>query len=120
MCEIKLHVKLPVFVARQWIRHRTANVNEYSARYSVLDREFYLPAPDHLAAQSTANRQGRGAVLEGAEAQEVLDQLKSDATRAFAHYQAMPNESEDGTPVATIPPGLAPALARTQPQPPVY
>ena len=50
MCEIKLHVKLPIFVARQWIRHRTANVNEYSARYSILDREFYLPAPAHLAA----------------------------------------------------------------------
>ena len=46
MCEIKLHVKLPVFVARQWIRHRTANVNEISARYSILDREFYIPAPE--------------------------------------------------------------------------
>ena len=47
MCEIKYHVKLPIFVARQWIRHRTANVNEYSARYSVLDKEYYLPAPEH-------------------------------------------------------------------------
>src|SRR5215813_13213037 len=52
MCEIKYHVKLPIFVARQWIRHRTANVNEYSARYSILDKEFYLPAPAQLAAQS--------------------------------------------------------------------
>mgnify|MGYP000470497616 CR=1 FL=1 len=52
MCEIKLHVKLPIFVARQWIRQRTASVNEYSARYSVLDREFYLPAPEHLAAEA--------------------------------------------------------------------
>ena len=52
MCEIKFHVKLPIFVARQWIRHRTANVNEYSARYSILDREFYIPAPEQLAAQS--------------------------------------------------------------------
>ena len=60
MCEIKFHVKLPIFVARQWIRHRMANVNEYSARYSVLDREFYIPAPEQLAAQSAANRQGRG------------------------------------------------------------
>ena len=64
MCEIKYHVKLPIFVARQWIRHRTANVNEYSARYSVMDREFYIPAPEHLAAQSGNNRQGRGAVLD--------------------------------------------------------
>jgi len=63
MCEAKFHVKLPVFVARQWIRHRTANVNEYSARYSILDREFYIPAPEHLAAQSVVNNQGRGEVL---------------------------------------------------------
>src|SRR5882672_9826438 len=48
MCEIKYHVKLPIFVARQWIRHRTANVNEYSARYSILDREFYLPDLEYL------------------------------------------------------------------------
>src|ERR1019366_5161342 len=73
MCEIKYHVKLPIFVARQWIRHRTANVNEYSARYSILDREFYIPAPEHLAAQSAVNRQGRGAVLQGDEAAHVLD-----------------------------------------------
>ena len=57
MCEIKYHVKLPIFIARQWIRHRTANVNEYSARYSILDKEFYLPAPEQLAAQSKNNRQ---------------------------------------------------------------
>ncbi len=89
MCEIKLHVKLPVFVARQWIRHRTANVNEYSARYSILDREFYTPAPEHLAAQSDVNNQGRGATLEGAEAARVLDILKGDAARAYDHYEEM-------------------------------
>ncbi|MGV6847028.1 MAG: FAD-dependent thymidylate synthase [Marinibacterium sp.] len=89
MCEIKLHVKLPVFVARQWIRHRTANVNEYSARYSILDREFYIPAPDHLAAQSEVNNQGRGAMLEGAEAARVLDILKADSARAYDNYEAM-------------------------------
>ncbi len=89
MCEIKLHVKLPVFVARQWIRHRTANVNEYSARYSILDREFYIPAPENLAAQSSTNNQGRGATLEGAEAQRVLDLLRDDSTRAYDHYEEM-------------------------------
>ncbi|QFU09410.1 Thymidylate synthase ThyX [Rhodobacteraceae bacterium THAF1] len=104
MCEIKLHVKLPVFVARQWIRHRTANVNEYSARYSVLDREFYIPAPEHLAAQSSQNNQGRGAVLEGAEAQRVLDMLRGDSNRAYDHYEAM--LSDDGQQ------GLARELAR--------
>jgi thymidylate synthase (FAD) len=104
MCEVKLHVKLPVFVARQWIRHRTANVNEYSARYSILDREFYIPAPDQLAAQSTVNNQGRGEVLTGEEAARVLDLLKSDANRAYDHYEAM--LSQDGQQ------GLARELAR--------
>ncbi|MEM8698912.1 MAG: FAD-dependent thymidylate synthase, partial [Pseudomonadota bacterium] len=97
MCEIKLHVKLPVFVARQWIRHRTANVNEYSARYSILDREFYIPAPEHLASQSQINNQGRGAILEGAEAARVLDMLKTDSTRAYDHYAEMlSTEEQDG------------------------
>ncbi len=92
MCEIKYHVKLPIFVARQWIRHRTANVNEYSARYSVMDREFYIPAPEHLAAQSDSNRQGRGAVLEGEEAAAVLDLLRADSERAYDGYAWMLNE----------------------------
>ena len=76
MCEIKYHIKLPIFIARQWIRHRTANVNEYSARYSILDKEFYLPNVENLAAQSSSNRQGRGDVLEGEQAKEVLELLK--------------------------------------------
>ena len=104
MCEIKLHVKLPVFVARQWIRHRTANVNEYSARYSILDREFYIPAPDALAAQSVVNNQGRGDVLQGEEAERVLRILKDDSTRAYDNYQSM--LSQDGQQ------GLARELAR--------
>jgi len=89
MCEIKFHVKLPIFVARQWIRHRTANVNEYSARYSILDREFYIPDPAHLAAQSKANNQGRGEILSGEEAARVLAILRDDSTRAYDHYEAM-------------------------------
>ncbi|TWI29648.1 FAD-dependent thymidylate synthase [Paracoccus sulfuroxidans] len=104
MCEVKFHVKLPVFVARQWIRHRTANVNEYSARYSILDREFYIPAPEQLAAQSTVNNQGRGQVLQGEEAARVLDLLREDATRSYDHYEAM--LSQDGQQ------GLARELAR--------
>lgn len=104
MCEVKLHVKLPVFVARQWIRHRTANVNEYSARYSILDREFYIPAPEHIAAQSVVNNQGRGEALTGAEAARVLDILKTDSERSYNNYQAM--ISDDGQR------GLARELAR--------
>jgi len=104
MCEIKLHVKLPVFVARQWIRHRTANVNEYSARYSILDREFYIPAAGALSAQSTINNQGRGKTLEGEEAARVLDMLKDDSRRCYDHYEDM--LSQDGQA------GLARELAR--------
>ena len=107
MCEIKFHMKMPIFVARQWIRHRTANVNEYSARYSVLDREFYVPAPDHLAAQSTDNQQGRGEVLAGARAQEVLDVLKADAARCFDLYDDLLSDPGEGAPT-----GLARELAR--------
>jgi thymidylate synthase (FAD) len=112
MCEIKFHVKLPIFVARQWIRHRTANVNEYSARYSILDREFYIPAPEQLAAQSVANRQGRGDVLTGAEASRVLDILKQDSTSAYDHYAEMLNESEAGETINAEKQGLARELAR--------
>ena len=112
MCEIKYHVKLPIFVARQWIRHRTANVNEYSARYSILDREFYLPAPEHLAAQSAANRQGRGDVLAGEEAAHVLDLLREDATRCYDHYAEMLNEDEAGAARDPSRQGLARELAR--------
>src|SRR5579862_722124 len=83
MCEIKYHVKLPIFVARQWVRHRTANVNEYSARYSIMDREFYLPRPEHLAAQSKANRQGRAEVITGKEADRVFALLKKDAELVY-------------------------------------
>ena len=112
MCEIKFHVKLPVFVARQWIRHRTANVNEYSARYSILDREFYIPAPEQLAAQSVANRQGRGEVLQGEEAARVLALLRDDAAQCYDHYEEMLNEDEDGNPRDPDRPGLARELAR--------
>ncbi|MEI7713553.1 MAG: FAD-dependent thymidylate synthase [Rhodospirillales bacterium] len=112
MCEIKYHVKLPIFVARQWIRHRTANVNEYSARYSILDREFYIPEPQHLAAQSVSNRQGRGEVLSGDDAARVLDILRGDAMQTYDHYAAMLNEDETGAPKDPDRPGLARELAR--------
>jgi thymidylate synthase (FAD) len=95
MCEIKFHVKLPIFVARQWIRHRTANVNEYSARYSILDKEFYIPSPANLASQSDANRQGRGDVLEGAEAHQVLELLKNDSEKSYEHYMQMLNLNDN-------------------------
>jgi thymidylate synthase (FAD) len=112
MCEIKFHVKLPMFVARQWIRHRTANVNEYSARYSILDREFYMPAHDQLASQSTSNRQGRGDLVEGAEAKRVLELLKKDSEQTYDHYVEMLNEDEKGEKIKPESKGLARELAR--------
>mgnify|MGYP003343094185 CR=1 FL=1 len=112
MCEIKLHVKLPIFVARQWIRHRTANVNEYSARYSILDNEFYLPAPEQLAAQSKNNRQGRAEVITGKEAERVFSLLKKDAELVYEHYMEMLNEGEGGEPLDPERSGLARELAR--------
>jgi thymidylate synthase (FAD) len=112
MCEIKYHVKLPIFVARQWIRHRTANVNEYSARYSILDNEFYVPQPEHLAAQSKANRQGRDAVLAGKEAERVFEILRKDSELVYEHYMEMLNEGEAGAPLDPERSGLARELAR--------
>ena len=112
MCEIKYHVKLPIFIARQWIRHRTANVNEYSARYSILDKEFYIPTEDKLAAQSKSNRQGRGDILTGDQAQEVLNILKDDSTRTYQNYEKMLNERYDGSIIDENKDGLARELAR--------
>lgn len=112
MAEIKFHVKLPIFVARQWIRHRTANVNEYSARYSVLEREFYIPERQHLSAQSSTNRQGRDVPLKGDEAARVLRLLRSDAENAYAHYLDFMNEDSEGNVLHSDRIGLSRELAR--------
>ncbi len=112
MCEIKLHVKLPIFIARQWIRHRTANVNEYSARYSILDREFYIPDAEVLRAQSQTNRQGRGEQLSPDEAARVQELLREDAERAYNHYEELLNESPAGESGDEEQGGLARELAR--------
>ena len=112
MCSIKFHVKLPIFVARQWIRHRTASVNEYSARYSVLDREFYLPAPEDLAVQSKSNAQGREESVSPDVADEIRRLLEQDARQAYSRYEWLLNEQPDGSPADPDRPGLARELAR--------
>ena len=112
MCELKLHVKLPIFVARQWIRHRTANVNEYSARYSILDQEFYLPDPEKIALQATNNRQGRGDTVPPEQAAMVLDLLRRDAVTAYSTYERLLNDEGDGTPREEDEPQIARELAR--------
>ena len=155
MCEIKLHVKLPIFVARQWVRHRTANVNEYSARFSILDREFYVPGAEYLksrkeerraeqkitkslssgqaalfefapepshgqenvsreqvAPQSKSNRQGREGELTAEEAEQIIRQIKSEASRAYTIYEGLLNETASGEIIDPEKPGLARELAR--------
>ncbi len=114
MCEIKFHIKLPIFIARQWIRHRTANVNEYSARYSILDKEFYIPQLEQLAPQSAANHQGRAedAQLSEVEAARVLQILKDDASRCYNNYEELMNERNDGSTVNENNEGIARELAR--------
>lgn len=114
MCEIKFHIKLPIFVARQWIRHRTASVNEYSARYSIMEDEFYIPNAQHLAAQSKINHQGRdeSRVLNAEEQKRVLQILKEDAKKSYEHYLEMINQNVDGTPIDEQKDGLARELAR--------
>ena len=112
MCEIKLHIKLPIFIARQWIRHRTANVNEYSARYSILDKEFYIPKPQHMSSQSTTNKQGRGSNLSKKDTEKFLKILKDDAERNYKHYEDMLNENQSGEIKNDDKTGLSRELAR--------
>ncbi len=112
MVEAKFHIKMPIFVARQWIRHRTANVNEYSARYSILDKEYYIPTEETLGVQSKQNHQGRGEVLTGNEAVEVLEILKEDAERTYKNYEYMMNEDSKGQVIDEGRQGLARELAR--------
>jgi thymidylate synthase (FAD) len=112
MCEIKFHVKLPIFVARQWIRHRTASVNEYSGRYSVIDNEFYIPAAEAVAAQSSSNRQGRDAPLGGAHAHTIAQMIRRDAEASYRGYIELLGESPDHPDHSSPPPGVARELAR--------
>ncbi|MFQ5500319.1 MAG: FAD-dependent thymidylate synthase [Candidatus Zixiibacteriota bacterium] len=81
MVEFKFHVKLPIFVARQWIRHRSANVNEYSGRYSVMKEEFYLPEPKDIRYQSTVNKQGRSS-------KEVPDEVRRKLIKYYKRSQS--------------------------------
>jgi len=112
LAELKLHVRAPLFVARQWFRHRTASINEYSARYSVLEREFYVPDAAQISVQSVANRQGRGEIADPAVAAHVIETLKADAARSYDNYLEMLNEDEQGNTIDPARPGIARELAR--------
>jgi thymidylate synthase (FAD) len=112
MCEIKLHVKLPIFVARQWVRHRTANINEYSARYSILDKEFYVPDVDVMGAQSKANKQGRDGSASTPETVDHLRAIMEISTQAYETYERLLNGDADGEKLDPDREGLARELAR--------
>ncbi len=113
MCDIKFHIKLPIFVARQWIRHRTASVNEYSARYSILGNEFYLPEKQNLASQSQINKQGRSNQEVPQEvADKVLELLEKDAKTCYQHYTEMMNQDEHGNIIDENTIGITRELAR--------
>ncbi|MBN9343497.1 MAG: FAD-dependent thymidylate synthase [Caedibacter sp. 38-128] len=112
MCEIKYHIKLPIFVARQWIRHRTANVNEYSARYSILGKEYYIPRAEDLSTQSITNRQGRGSSMSPEEAAKILNLLRKDAELVYEHYEDMLNQDQEGNILDPNRSGLTRELAR--------
>lgn len=116
MCELKLHIKMPIFVARQWVRHRTASINEYSARYSILDKEFYLPNLEYISAQSSNNKQCRDVnmQLSNDEAEKVLHFLKNDAETCYDHYLNMLNlhGEQSQTPLNPEHQGVARELAR--------
>lgn len=86
MCQVTVGMKLPVFVARQLVRHRTAKINELSGRYSVLPHDFYVPDVENLAKQSSDNKQGRGDVFPEDEALQLRAQMVSESTDAFATY----------------------------------
>ncbi len=101
MVEFKFHCKMPIFVARQWVRHRTANINEYSLRYSEARDEFYFPDPEHIQFQSALNKQGRSGEVPLELKQKVLDYFKKISKRSFTMYQEL-NEA-----------GIARELARS-------
>jgi len=113
MNEIKFHIKLPIFVARQWIRHRTANVNEYSARYSILDNEFYIPKANDVKPQSQLNNQGREGEIEKDLKKHYLSLIKENAKINFSSYKHLLNVDEDGNTLDEKRPGIARELART-------
>lgn len=97
---LTFHLKMPIFVARQWVRHRTARMNEISGRYSIMRDEFYLPEEDQMRVQSTDNKQGRGGDLVP-EAARLRAEMEADQRQIYAHYEGM------------LESGLAREIART-------
>jgi thymidylate synthase (FAD) len=92
MVEFKFHCKMPIFVARQWVRHRTASINEYSARYSIMTEDFYLPVREDMAVQSTTNNQGRGERVDDEEYPEYIATIRATCDNAYQRYEFLLND----------------------------
>ncbi len=86
---LTFHTKMPIFVARQWVRHRTARLNEISGRYSVMKDDFYVPEPQHVSFQSESNKQGRGDTIPLDEAMKIIEQMETEQRAAYASYEGM-------------------------------
>ncbi len=112
MCEIKFHIKCPIFVARQWLRHRTANVNEYSARYSIMSNDFYIPEDSSLLSQSSTNKQGREDRLSDSETKHVASLIESNTNQSYANYQDIMNTDSEGNLLDDNRKGLTRELSR--------
>lgn len=89
MCEVKFHIKLPIFVMRQLVRHRTASLNEYSARYSVITDEFYIPNPENIKPQSATNKQGREGEFTDIIRQHTVDDMRQVWDSSYDVYQRL-------------------------------
>lgn len=112
MTVVKFHAKMPIFVARQWVRHRMASINEESARYSILSNEFYIPAPEVLAEQSRSNRQGREKPLSPQYAEEVRSFIAKTGEAQYAAYEFLLNDDDSGNPIDPERPMLARETSR--------
>jgi thymidylate synthase (FAD) len=87
--QLTFHTKMPIFVARQWVRHRTARLNEISGRYSIMRDEFYLPDPEHVCAQSESNKQGRADALPADQALAIIEAMEREQRETYANYEKL-------------------------------
>lgn len=87
--QLTFHTKMPIFVARQWVRHRTARLNEISGRYSIMRDEFYLPEPEHVCSQSESNKQGRAEALPAEEAHAIIEAMEREQRETYANYEKL-------------------------------
>ena len=113
MIHLKFHCKMPIFVARQWVRHRTASINEYSARYSIMTDEFYIPELEHIQPQAKDNKQGRSGLLNDEDRIQARNEIIKSAEDSYSRYQLLLGDREDSNTIFSDDyDGIARELAR--------